>query len=74
MSAVATQPHVTLSGDITGEYVVEDARPDGRLVLVRDTSIASIRQRQGTRALTPEEFAEFMAEHGPHMQPPDDEG
>jgi hypothetical protein len=34
MNAVATQPHVTLSGDITGEYVVEDQHPDGRLSLV----------------------------------------
>jgi hypothetical protein len=74
MNAVAAQPHVTLSGDRTGEYVIEEERPDGRLVLVRDTSIAAIRRRQGTRALTPDEFAEFMAEHGPHMQPPDGEG
>lgn len=74
MGSVAAQPHVTLSGDIEGEYVVEDRRPDGRLVLVRDTSIASIRRRQGTRAMTPEESAEFWREHGPHMQPPDGEG
>jgi hypothetical protein len=74
MNAVAAQPHVTLSGDINGDYVVEDKRPDGRLVLVRDTSIAAIRRRLGTRAMTPEEFEQFMAEHGPHMQPPDGEG
>ena len=74
MSAVAAQPHVTLSGDITGEYMVEDQRPDGRLVLVRDTSIAAIRRRGGSRAMTTEESTEFWREYGPHMQPPDGEG
>jgi hypothetical protein len=74
MNAVATHPHVTLSGDLAGEYLVEEKRSDGRLVLVRDTSITAIRQRQGTRAMTPEESAEFWREHGPHMQPPDGEG
>ena len=29
MSTVAAQPHVTLTGDITGEYVVKDKRPNG---------------------------------------------
>jgi hypothetical protein len=74
MSLVVAPPHVTLSGDIVGEYVVMDKRPDGELRLVPDTSIAAIRRRQGTRAMTSEEFEEFMAEHGPHMQPPDGEG
>jgi hypothetical protein len=35
MNAVAAQPHVTLSGDVAGEYVIEEQRPDDRLVLVR---------------------------------------
>lgn len=74
MNAVAVQPHVTLSGDRAGEYLIEEERPDGRLVLVRDTSIAAIRRRQGSRALSPAEFTRFMAEHGPHMAPPDGEG
>ena len=77
MNAVAAQRqlvHVTLSGDRAGEYVIEEERPDGRLVLVRDTSVAAIRRRQGTRALTAEEFKKFMAEYGPLMQPPDGEG
>ena len=76
MAAEEQLVHVTLSGDIAGDYVVEDRRPDGRLVLVRvrDTSIAAIRRRQGTRAMTPEESVAFWAEHGPHMQPPDGEG
>lgn len=40
INAVATQPHVTLSGDINGDYLVEDRRPDGRLVLIPDSEIA----------------------------------
>lgn len=77
MNAVAAHKqlvHVTLSGDRAGEYVIEEERPDGRLVLVRDTSIAAIRKRQGTRAMTPSESEEFWREHGPHMGPPDGEG
>ncbi len=76
MNPVAAPPHVTLSGDRAGEYVIEEERPDGRLVLARarDTSIAAIRRRGGTRAMTSEESAEFWREHGPHMQPPDGEG
>jgi len=74
VNAVAAQSHVTLSGDRAGEYVIEEERPDGRLVLIRDTSIAAIRRRGGSRAMTPEEFEQFMAEHGPHMGPPDGEG
>jgi hypothetical protein len=74
MSSVAEQAHVTLSGDIAGEYVVEDRRPDGRLVLVPDTSIEAIRKRLKTRAMTPEESREFWREHGPLMLPSDGEG
>jgi hypothetical protein len=70
MSVVAEQAHVTLSGDIAGEYTVEDQRPDGRLVLVPDTSIEAIRERHG---LTPATLAEFEAQFGP-VQPPDGEG
>ncbi len=74
MQAVSRQAHVTLSGDIAGEYVVEDRRPDGRLVLVPDTSATAIRARGGSRRLTAPEWQDFLAEHGPHMLPPDDEG
>jgi hypothetical protein len=34
MNVMAEQPQVTLSGDINGDYVVEDQRPDGHLPLV----------------------------------------
>lgn len=69
MSAVAEQAHVTLSGDLAGEYVVIDQRPNGELTLVPDTSAAAIRKRHD---LTPATLAEFEAEYGP-VQPPDGE-
>jgi hypothetical protein len=75
MSSVAAPPHVTLSGDIEGEYVVEDRRPDGRLVLVPDTiSWDDVLARHGERHATHAEWQAFLAEYGPHMQPPDGEG
>jgi len=37
-------------------YVVEDALPDGRLVLRPDTSIDAIRERVGTEPMSPEQF------------------
>ncbi len=80
MNAVATRPHVTLSGDIVGEYVVEDTRPDGGLVLVPDpddahpsVTWAAMLKRSGGRDATPEELAAFEAEYGPFL-PPDGEG
>jgi hypothetical protein len=71
MSPVAEQAHVTLSGDIAGEYIVEDRRPDGRLVLVPDEYPATVPKYGGRRA-TPEEFEAFVAEH--NILPPDGEG
>jgi hypothetical protein len=47
--------------------------PGGELTLVPDTSWEAILERSGGQELTPEEFAEFWAEHEPHMLPPDDE-
>jgi hypothetical protein len=56
MSAVAEKAHVTLSGDIAGEYLVEDRRPDGRLVLVPDTSANAVLARHGAKSLSTEDF------------------
>ena len=70
MNAVAAQPHVTLSGDRAGEYIIEEERADGALVLVPDTSISAIRRRHD---LTPATLEEFEQEHG-RLQPPDGEG
>ncbi len=56
---------MTLSGDIAGEYVVEDRRPDGRLVLVPDTSATAIRARGGSRRLTAPEWQDLSQSKGP---------
>lgn len=69
MSPVAAPAHVTLSGDIEGEYIVEDRRPDGRLSLVPDTSIEAVRQRLGTEPMSSEEFQRQFGD-----LPVDDEG
>jgi hypothetical protein len=67
---MAERAHVTLSGDISGRYVVTEQGPGGELRLVPDTSIAAIRERLRTEPAT---LAEFEAEYG-SVQPPDDEG
>jgi len=63
------QAHVKLSGDINGEYIVKDERPDGELTLVPDTSAEAILDRLGH---TPATLAEFENEYGPVL-PPDGE-
>ena len=69
MAAEEQLVHVTLSGDINGEYVVKDESPDGELTLVPDTSIAAVRQRLGTEPMTAEEFEQHFGN-----LPTDDEG
>jgi len=39
MQTVSRQAHVTLSGDIAGEYVVVERGSDGGLTLAPDTSV-----------------------------------
>ncbi len=70
MNAMAAQPHVTLSGDRAGEYIIEEERPDGAFLLVPDTRIAAIRRHHD---LTPATLAELEEEYGP-VRPPDGEG
>jgi hypothetical protein len=53
---------VTLSGDLSGDYVVEDRRPDGRVVLRPDLSVKAVLSRQGERELTPDEFEQHFRE------------
>jgi hypothetical protein len=69
---MASEPHVTLSGDIVGEYIVKDRRPNGELTLVPDTYPTVTPEYDG-RPATAEEFAVFDAEYGP-FQTPDGEG
>lgn len=80
MSVVAEKTHVTLSGAINGEYVVEEQRADGSLVLAPDGDAyptvfwPEMLERSGACELTEEEWQDFLAEYGPHMLPPDGEG
>lgn len=60
---------VTLSGDLSGDYLVEELRPDGRVVLRPDLSVKAILSRHHERELTPDEFAQWFAE-----SPTDGEG
>lgn len=64
--------HLTVLGDRTGSFVIEEELPDGRLVIRPDPEPAA-GGRSG-RAMTEQEFERFIAEHGPHMLPGDDEG
>lgn len=67
---VGVEPvHVTLSGGLSGDYVVEDERPDGRVVLRPDLSVRAILARHGERELTPEEFERHFG-----LLPTDGEG
>lgn len=54
--------HVTLSGDLSGDYVVEDRRPDGRLLLRPDLSVKAMLARYGERRLTPEELEQHFGQ------------
>jgi hypothetical protein len=63
------QPHVKLSGDIEGAYVVEETRTDGRLLVAPDTSAQAIMDRLGHEPATLEEFE---AAYGP-IKPSDGE-
>lgn len=60
--AMATEPHVTLSGDIVGDYIVKRKGPAGELTLVPDTYPTVVPEFSGRR-MTPAEFDRFMAEH-----------
>jgi hypothetical protein len=52
-------------------YVVEQQLADGRVVLRPQTELEAMRERAGSRALTPDEFDELIA---PHLLPADGEG
>ena len=66
-------PHVTIAGDLTGDYVVTEQHEDGKLVLEPDTSASAILRRMDARPATAEEFDAWVAEHGP-LLPADGEG
>jgi hypothetical protein len=66
--------HVTVSGDLNGEYLVDEQLPDGSVVIRPDTGAAAMRERLGLEQISAEEFEAFIAEHGDEMLPPDREG
>ncbi len=43
---------VTLSGDLSGDYMVEERRPDGRVVLRPDLSVKAMLSHHGECELT----------------------
>ena len=51
---------VTLSGDLSGDYVVEERRPDGRVVLRPDLRVKAMLSRHGERELTRTEFEQHF--------------
>lgn len=51
---------VTLSGDLSGDYLVEELRPDGRVILRLDLSVQAMLSRRGERELTPAEFEQHF--------------
>jgi hypothetical protein len=70
---------VTATGAVTGAFIVAEERPDQRLVIVPDLGDEAMFAQWGAnpssvenykRAVTPEEFTTFEAQHGP----PDGEG
>lgn len=69
---MASEAHVTLSGDIVGAYIVKDRRPNGELTLVPATYPAVTPDYDGCPA-TAEELAAVEAEYGPFL-PADGEG
>ena len=58
-----------LSGELTGEYVVDEVFEDGRIMLRPDTSAGAIRHRAGLAPVTDDEFHRAFG----HL-PSDDEG
>jgi len=65
--------HLTVLGDRTGSFVIEEELSDGRLVIRPEAAPLRPADRPG-RPMTQREFEAFMAEHGPQMLPGDDEG
>lgn len=66
---MAVPTHVTLAGDLSGDYLVEEILDDGRLVIRPDTSAEAIHRRLGVEPVSREEFERELG----HL-PQDDEG
>jgi hypothetical protein len=64
-----TVRRLTATGDVDGEYVVDEELPDGRLVIRADTSAEAIRRRAGLEQISSDEVAQRLGQ-----LPTDDEG
>lgn len=53
---------MTVSGDLTGDYVVEERWEDGRIVLRPDLSVRAMLSRHDARELTSEEFEQHFGD------------
>ena len=53
---MAVPAHVTLAGDLSGEYLVEGFLEDGRLVIRPDTRAEAIHRRLDVEPVPREEF------------------
>jgi hypothetical protein len=73
MSMSATR-RLTVVGDLAGEYVIDEELPDGRLLIRPEPAYPAVLTPGTGRALSDDEFADFLAEHDPQMLPPDGEG
>ncbi len=60
--------HITLAGDLNGEYVVDAVLDDGRLVIRPDTSAAAIHRRQGLEPISAEEFDRHFGHLPTHQE------
>ena len=65
---------IKLADSDSGWYVIEERLEDGRVILRPETEVEAMHRENGSRPATNDEVAAFVAEHGPHMLPPDDEG
>ena len=57
-----TVRHRTATGDVAGEYVVDEGLRDRRLVIRADTSAKAIRGRAGLEQISGDEFAEHFGQ------------
>ena len=53
---MAVPAHVTLAGDLSGEYLVEEVLGDGRLVIRPDTGAQAMRRRLDVEPVSREEL------------------
>lgn len=68
-NSVVMAAHVTLAGDLNGDYVVDGTLGDGRLVIRPDASAEAINRRLGVSPISAKEFEQ----HFGHL-PTDDKG